>query len=476
MVESGARGSWAIVNQLVGMRGLMTNPSGEIIELPIKASFKEGLSVLEYFLSTHGARKGLVDTALNTAQAGYLTRRLVDVSQDLVVRDHDCKDTDGYVMHAEDGKQFGDGLGKRIKGRVLLEDVKGKDGKVLAKKGTLVDKKLAAIIDTLDLEKVRIRSLISCKVRDGICQQCYGYDLSKNAIVEIGQAVGIVTAQAIGEPGTQLTMRTFHTGGVAAGADITMGLPRVEEIFEARSPAMRALVSDVDGKVTGVEEGGRNFVIKVTTASGEEHEFNVPFGQALWAKVGDLVTVGQQLSEGHLDLKELFATSKDVNVVARYIIKEVQGVYFSTGEGINNKHVELIVRQMLSRARVLEAGDTTLLPGDIVEKRQVLEKNDKVKASGGVEASHEPVLLGISKVALTTESFLSAASFQETAKVLIDSAVVGKEDKLRGLKENVIIGRLIPAGTGYNQSLQMPVEEDSALSESPTPTTSVPLS
>ena len=476
MVESGARGSWAIVNQLVGMRGLMTNPSGEIIELPIKASFKEGLSVLEYFLSTHGARKGLVDTALNTAQAGYLTRRLVDVSQDLVVRDHDCKDTDGYVMHAEDGKQFGDGLGKRIKGRVLLEDVKGKDGKVLAKKGTLVDKKLAAIIDTLDLEKVRIRSLISCKVRDGICQQCYGYDLSKNAIVEIGQAVGIVTAQAIGEPGTQLTMRTFHTGGVAAGADITMGLPRVEEIFEARSPAMRALVSDVDGKVTGVEEGGRNFVIKVTTASGEEHEFNVPFGQALWAKVGDLVTVGQQLSEGHLDLKELFATSKDVNVVARYIIKEVQGVYFSTGEGINNKHVELIVRQMLSRARVLEAGDTTLLPGDIVEKRQVLEQNDKVRAAGGVEASHEPVLLGISKVALTTESFLSAASFQETAKVLIDSAVVGKEDKLRGLKENVIIGRLIPAGTGYNQSLQLPVEEDSALSESPTPTTSVPLS
>ena len=456
LVESGTRGSWATINQLAGMRGLFTNPNNELIELPVKGSFKEGLNVLEYFISTHGARKGLVDTALNTAQAGYLTRRLVDVSQDVVVREKDCKDKEGYIMHNADGKEFGEPLGKRIKGRVLLEEIQDAKGEVLAKKGTLVDKHLAEQINGLNLEKIKIRSLLTCKAKDGVCQYCYGYDLSKNRLVNLGEAVGIVTAQAIGEPGTQLTMRTFHTGGVAGGGDITVGLPRVDEIFEARLPSTKAAISDVDGQVTELKDGVRQSTIKVQTANGEEKVFAVPLGQVLWVKEGENVTVGQQLSEGHLDPKELYAVTKDINIVARYIIKEVQGVYFATGSGINNKHVELIVRQMFSRLRVVDAGDTDLLPGDVVEKRQVREQNEIVKKENKREATGEQILLGISRVALSTESFLSAASFQETARVLIDAAIIGKEDKLRGLKENVIIGRLIPAGTGYNVPFEVP--------------------
>ncbi|OGN11641.1 MAG: DNA-directed RNA polymerase subunit beta' [Candidatus Yanofskybacteria bacterium RIFCSPHIGHO2_02_FULL_43_15c] len=456
LVESGTRGSWATINQLAGMRGLFTNPNNELIELPVKGSFKEGLNVLEYFISTHGARKGLVDTALNTAQAGYLTRRLVDVSQDVVVREKDCKDKEGYTMYNADGKEFGEPLGKRIKGRFLLEEIKDQNGEVLAKKGTLVDKHLAEKINGLDLEKVRIRSLLTCKTKDGVCQHCYGYDLSKNKLVNMGEAVGIVTAQAIGEPGTQLTMRTFHTGGVAGGGDITVGLPRVDEIFEARLPSTKAAVSDADGQVVELKDSLRQSTIKVKTANGEERVFTVPLGQVLWVKEGDAVTVGQQLSEGHLDPKELYAITKDINIVARYIIKEVQGVYFATGSGINNKHVELIIRQMFSRVRVIDAGDTDLLPGDVVEKRQVSEQNDLMKKENKREATGEQILLGISRVALSTESFLSAASFQETARVLIDAAIIGKEDKLRGLKENVIIGRLIPAGTGYNVPFEVP--------------------
>jgi DNA-directed RNA polymerase subunit beta' len=425
----------------------------------VKGSFKEGLSVLEYFLSTHGARKGLVDTALNTAQAGYLTRRLVDVSQDVVVKEKDCKDKEGYVMHAEDGRQIGESLGKRIKGRVILEDIHDKEGNILLKKGTLIDKKMIAQIDALNLEQIRIRSVIACKAKEGICQNCYGYDLSKNALVKIGEAVGIVTAQAIGEPGTQLTMRTFHSGGVAGGGDITMGLPRVEEIFEARIPAVKAIISDVEGPVASIKEGTRHIDVVITAPSGEEKTFQIPLTQVVWVKEGDKIKVGQQLCEGHLDLKEFYAITKDINTVARYIIQEVQGVYFSTGSGMNNKHLELIARQMFSRVRVIDPGDTDLLPGDTVEKRQIKEQNELMKKDNGVEATFEHILLGITKVSLSTESFLSAASFQETARVLIDSAIVGKEDKLRGLKENVIIGRLIPAGTGYNAVIEdVPLE------------------
>ncbi|MDP2648108.1 MAG: DNA-directed RNA polymerase subunit beta' [Candidatus Yanofskybacteria bacterium] len=448
MVESKSRGNWSTLDQMMGMRGIFANPSGELIELPVKDSLKEGLAPLEYFISTHGARKGLVDTALKTASAGYLTRRLVDVAQDIVVLEEDCKDKDGYVIYAEDSKYSGETLGKRVKGRVVLEEIKNANGETIVKKGKIVDKAAAKLIDTLSLKTIKIRSLITCKARNGVCRMCYGYDLSKNTTVEIGEAVGIVTAQAIGEPGTQLTMRTFHTGGVAGGADITMGLPRVEEIFEARPPQFKALISDVDGKVLAVEERGKQKAIIVETPEGENREYLVSPNIAVAVAQGDLVTSGQQLSEGHIDLKELFKTTNNPQVVARYIIREVQGIYFPTGDTINDKHVELIVRQMFSRIRVIDPGDSELLAGDILEKRKVILENERMEAEKKSPASFEQLLMGITKVSLTTESFLSASSFQETAKVLIDSAIAGKEDYLRGLKENVIIGRLIPAGTG----------------------------
>ncbi len=452
MVDSRARGNWSTVNQLAGMRGLMVKPDGELIELPIKSSFKQGLNVLEYFISTHGARKGLVDTALRTATAGYLTRRLVDVAQDIVVHDEDCKDKEGYIMHSDDGKTIGGvSIGKRLTGRVVLEEIKDQEGNVIVKKNQLVTREVAPLIDQANPKTVKIRSLVTCKSKDGICRICYGHDLSKNKLVEIGEAVGIVTAQAIGEPGTQLTMRTFHTGGVASVGDITMGLPRVQEIFEVRPPAVKSLISEVDGKVINVEEKGNQSLIKILSDKGEEREYVTMPGVASSVATGDLVTMGQQLSDGHIDLRELYQTTKSIAEVARYVIREVQGIYFATGEGINDKHVELIVRQMFSRVKVMEQGNTDLLPGDVIEKRTFLENNEDVKNSGGKQATCEQLLLGITKVSLSTESFLSAASFQETARVLIDASMAGKEDALRGLKENVIIGRLIPAGTGYRR-------------------------
>ncbi|OGN05003.1 MAG: DNA-directed RNA polymerase subunit beta' [Candidatus Yanofskybacteria bacterium RIFCSPHIGHO2_01_FULL_44_17] len=462
MVDSKARGNWGTVNQLAGMRGLMVKPDGELIELPVKSSFKQGLNVLEYFISTHGARKGLVDTALRTATAGYLTRRLVDVAQDVVVHEEDCKDKEGYTLYAIDGKIGGENLGKRLYGRVPLEDIKDVGGTIVAKKGHLIDRETSAKLTNLNLEKIKIRSLITCKSKDGVCRLCYGHDLSKNNLVEIGQAVGIVTAQAIGEPGTQLTMRTFHTGGVASVGDITMGLPRVQEIFEVRPPAGKALISEVDGKVTSVEERGNQTFIKLMSDQGEEREYLTAPGVPPAVSAGDLVTAGQQLSDGHVDLRELFHISGNIANVARYVIREVQGIYFATGEGINDKHVELIVKQMFSRVKILDGGDTELLPGDVVEKRTLLESNEDTVKNNGRPATFEQLLLGITKVSLSTESFLSSASFQETARVLIDSAVAGKEDTLRGLKENVIIGRLIPAGTGYYHSSEpvvLPEEE-----------------
>ena len=451
MVDSKSRGNWSVLDQMMGMRGIFANPSGELIELPVRNSFKEGLTSLEYFISTHGARKGLVDTALKTATAGYLTRRLVDVAQDVVITEEDCKDKEGYLVHAEDSKFSGETIGKRVKGRTVLDDVLDKDGQVIVKKGKIVDKEAASKIEETGVKSIKIRSVIKCKSLNGICQTCYGYDLSKNKLVEIGEAVGIVTAQAIGEPGTQLTMRTFHTGGVAgAGADITMGLPRVEEIFEARPPQFKALISDVDGKVLVVEDRGKQRVLTIEVAeTGEKREYALNPNLNLLVGAGDLASQGQQLSEGHVDLRELFKASGDIDSVARYIIKEVQSIYYPTGDTINDKHVELIVRQMFSRVRVIEPGDTDLLGGDVVEKRRLWKENLKAKNEKKQEATFEQLLLGITKVSLTTESFLSSASFQETARVLIDSAVAGKEDFLRGLKENVIIGRLIPAGTGF---------------------------
>ena len=457
LVDSNARGSWSVLDQLMGMRGIVVNPSGELMELPVKNSLKEGMQPLEYFISTHGARKGLVDTALKTAEAGYLTRRLVDVAQDVVILDEDCKDKEGLVLYAEDSKFSGESLGKRVKGRVVMDDIVSADGTIIIKKGKVVDKTTSKKIEELKLETIRIRSVVKCKSINGICRLCYGYDLSKNELVNIGEAVGIVTAQAMGEPATQLTMRTFHTGGVAGavGADITLGLPRIVEIFEARSPSFKAVISDVDGKVVAIEERAKMRVMIIEVAmTGEKREYALTPNIPVMVGIGDLVGVGQQLSDGNVDLRELYDATGDIDLVTRYIVREVHGIYSPTGDSVNDKHVELITKQMFSRVKVLDPGDTELLAESVVEKRKALNENEKARNENKREATYEQLLMGVTKVSLSTDSFLSAASFQQTASVLIEGALMGKEDNLRGLKENVIIGRLIPAGTGFQERAQ----------------------
>ena len=452
MVYSKARGSESVVVQMAGMKGLMAGPTGETIELPIKSCFKEGLNVLEYFISTHGARKGMADTALRTATAGYLTRRLVDVAQDVIVREADCKDKVGAYIYKEDSDRIGQSFGARITGRVLTEDVADpKTGEIIAGKGDLIDKKQAEKIEKLNIEKIKIRNTVTCKTSRGVCQKCYGIDLGRGNLVEIGQAVGIVAAQAIGEPGTQLTMRTFHIGGIA-GSDITQGLPRVEEIFEARPPKGESIISEVNGKVLSIEKQDKNYIIKIEADDKQKtiKEYQVPSGTTLKVTEGELIGKGSQLSEGHIDLKKLYKTM-GWEAVYRYIIQEIQEVYATQGEGINDKHIEIIIRQLFSRVMILKEGDTSFSVGDIVEQDEFKEANEEVKENGGEKAVGEKMLLGITKVALSTDSFLSAASFQETARVLINAAIQGKEDKLRGLKENVIIGKLIPAGTGHKE-------------------------
>ncbi len=453
MVYSKARGSEAVVVQMAGIKGLVTGPTGETIELPVKSSFKEGFNVLEYFISTHGARKGMADTALRTATAGYLTRRLVDVSQDVVVREEDCKDKEGSFIYKEDSEAVGISFTSRLTGRFAIEDIcDPKTGELILAGGEMITKGIAETIENKGIDKVKIRSIVTCRTKRGVCQKCYGLDLGRSELVQIGQAVGIVAAQAIGEPGTQLTMRTFHIGGVA-GTDITQGLPRVDEIFEARPPKGEAAIAEADGQVVDIKETEKDKIIRIELSKtgkkkGEIREYVVSSVMDVKVKNGDLVAKGQILSEGHLDLKKLFKI-KGREAVYRYIVKEVQEIYSAQGEGINDKHVEIIIRQMLSRDRILDPGDTGLLLGDIVEDVVLAEANEEVKKAGKKPAKSEKLLLGISKVALSTESFLSAASFQETARVLINASVTGKEDKLRGLKENVIIGKLIPAGTGY---------------------------
>ncbi len=449
MVDSKARGSWSVIDQLMGMRGLFTNPAGEIIELPVKNSFKEGLTVLEYFISTHGARKGLADTALRTATAGYLTRRLIDVVQDIVIQEGDCKDKEGFVVFAKDSEAVSESLGRRVMGRFSLEEVKDGGGNLIVKKGDLITRSQAEKLENLKLDKLRIRNLISCKSRRGVCRVCYGYDLSKNEMVNLGEAVGIITAQAIGEPGTQLTMRTFHTGGVAGGGDITLGLPRVEEIFEVRSPSNKGVIGDVEGKVISIEQKGNQKLVKIESSDTKEvREYVLPPLVSSLVSERELVVPGLPLSEGSLDLNELFHLGGK-NEVLRYITREIKSIYFTSGEAINDKHIEMIVRQMFSRVRILKGGDSNFIPGEVIELSRILTENDRLKEAGKNLVKYELLLLGITKVALTTESFLSAASFQETARVLIEAAVGGKVDNLRGLKENVIIGRLIPAGTGF---------------------------
>ncbi|EKE20182.1 MAG: hypothetical protein ACD_8C00045G0001, partial [uncultured bacterium] len=399
-----------------------------------------------------GARKGMADTALRTATAGYLTRRLVDVSQDIIVREEDCMDTEGAYMYREDSDRVGQSFAVRVEGRYLVEDViDPTTKKVIVKARTLANKEDGLAVEEAKVEKVKIRSVVTCKSKRGICQHCYGVDLGRSELVKIGQAVGVVAAQAIGEPGTQLTMRTFHTGGVAGGSDITQGLPRVEEIFECRPPKGEAMISEVDGKIIDiVSENKKTVTVKIETTEGEVVEYQVPSESTLVVSKGQLIGKGTQFNEGHIDLKKLFETMGQ-EAIQRYVIGEVKEIYAAQGEPLQDKHVEVIIRQMLSRVKVIEAGDTDLLPGDIVEKDQFEESNREALAAKEEIATGEQLIMGITKVALSTESFLSAASFQETARVLINAAVTGKDDHLRGLKENVIIGRLIPAGTGYRK-------------------------
>ncbi|MFA6973681.1 MAG: DNA-directed RNA polymerase subunit beta' [Parcubacteria group bacterium] len=450
MVYSKARGSESVVVQMAGMKGLMAGPTGETIELPIKSCYKEGLNVLEYFISTHGARKGMADTALRTATAGYLTRRLVDVAQDVIIHEADCKDKVGTLIYRADSDRLGLSFAARVIGRFVTEDiVDPKTSEVIVEKGTQVNKEQGLAVEKAGIMQVKIRTLVTCKTPRGVCQKCYGTDLGRGNLVQLGQAVGIVAAQAIGEPGTQLTMRTFHVGGVA-GSDITQGLPRVEEIFEARPPKGEAIIAEIDGKVTEITPGDKAIIVKVEMQDKDKkfEEYQIAAGSTLKVAVGDLIGKGTKLSEGNIDLKKLYKTMGWEHVY-RYIVREIQEIYASQGEGINDKHIEVIVRQMFGRILIEDAGDTNLLEGDITERDEFVEVNALAKAEGKKPASGEKLLMGITKVALSTESFLSAASFQETARVLINAAVAGKEDKLRGLKENVIIGKLIPAGTGY---------------------------
>ncbi len=528
MIDSGARGSAGQLTNVVGMKGLVSSPSGEIIELPIKSSLTEGLDVLEYFIASHGARKGLTDTALRTANAGYLTRRLVDVSQDVIIQSEDCGNTEGVTLTAEECDEIGEPILTRLLGRFLVKDLKDAETKeTLVKKGTLINEDHVRGIGKHKVESAVVRSVLECKLPRGLCQKCYGYDLAYNELVKLGTAVGIVAAQSIGEPGTQLTMRTFHSGGVAA-ADITQGLPRVEELFEARSPKRKALFAEVAGRIKLVE--GEKRVIQAPTGekvvdskgnraihihheavqeetntflkrdqvkvedgqkvkagqllivrgiTNEEvvaehagvvkieknkltHIFTAPFvveqevpaGYSILVKDGQEIEAGDVLTEGQYDLQELFVL-KGADAVMRYLLKEVLAIYASQGQKLNAKHIEVIVRQMFSRVYVKNAGDTDLLPGQIADRYRAEEDNRKVLEKGKTEpADLAPLFMGITKVALSTESFLSAASFMETARVLINAAVTGKVDRLEGLKENVIIGRLTPSGTGFGVDLE----------------------
>ena len=535
MIDSGARGSWAQPVQILGMKGLVTSPSGAILELPVKGNFKEGFGVLEYFISTHGVRKGLSDTALRTANAGYLTRRLVDVAQDVIVTKENCGDKEGIIITKEDSERKGEDFFKAIGGRFLASDLLNAKGKTILSGGDLIDENNLEIIKKEGITETNVRSVLSCRLHKGVCAKCYGWDLAYNKPVKLGATVGVIAAQSIGEPGTQLTMRTFHSGGVAGGDDITQGLPRVEEIFEARSPKKKAIMSDVDGKVKvelgkkiikdkngreisvdnpqvkvlsiifkGSEQdkyyisekvnelklaGGlttkdvKKLEVKILVKEGDkiskntelfkvgseivkskssgiatlnakyvavEHEvekvkeLSILKGTMLMVKDGDLVKKGDQLTEGSLDLRELYKL-RGILEAQKYIISEIQYVYSSQGQPLNDKHIEIIARQMFSRFLVKESGDTSLLPGEIVEE-EVMDRSNKDSKKN---AKGERLLMGITKASLSTDSFLSAASFQETSRVLIDAAVGGKIDYLEGLKENVIIGCLIPAGTGY---------------------------
>ena len=458
MVTSGARGNWMQVRQIAGIRGLVSNPKGEIMPRPIKSSYREGLSVLEYFIATHGARKGLADTALRTANSGYLTRRLVDVSQDVIVREHDCGTRRGLVLPLidEDGALHQD-VETSIHGRTLAVDVKDEAGNVLAAAGSDVSDELIEKLFKAGVKDVRVRSVLTCESAIGVCALCYGRSMASNVLVDIGEAVGIIAAQSIGEPGTQLTMRTFHTGGVASADDITQGLPRIQELFEARTPKGVAPISEVSGRVT-IEDTEKSYKIVVTPDDGSEPQsYTVLRRAASKLQNGDHVQVGDQLATGSVDPKEVLRI-RGPREAQKHLVSEVQGVYKSQGVEIHDKHVEVIVRQMLRRVTVIESGDTDLLPGELVDNIAFQTANRKALVEGKKPAAGRPEMMGITKASLATESWLSAASFQETTRVLTQAAMEAKTDPLLGLKENVIIGKLVPAGTGLARYNDIEVE------------------
>lgn len=447
IIDSGSRGSWSQPVQMAGMKGLVASPSGEIIELPVKHSYKEGLTTLEYFISTHGARKGTADTALRTSTAGYLTRRLIDVAHELITREKDCQDKKGIVISRKDAEELDQDFSQKILGRVLLEDIK-KKGKIVLKKGDLIDTRAVNLIEKLKIEKIRVRSPMTCKSLLGTCQMCYGSDLTTHKLVELGTPVGIIAAQSIGEPGTQLTMRTFHTGGVAGIGDITLGLPRVEELFETRPPKGETMIFEEEGRVEKTIERREGVIVQAKTKKNEKKEYEVPVKTGVLVKKGDNILPGQPIFEGRINLKKLFKVA-GLEETQRYILKEIQKIYTGEGVVIHDKHIETILHQMFSRVKITKVGDSNFSPGEIISKIRFLEENQKLRKAGKKEAKAKPILSGIKKAALSTDSFLSAASFEETSRVLIRSAIEGKEDRLRGLKENVIIGKLIPVGTGF---------------------------
>ena len=463
IISAGARATWSQPVQMAGMKGLVNNPAGDIIELPVKSSFTEGFNVLEYFISTHGARKGTADTALRTSSAGYLTRRLIDVAHDVITWEDDCGDKKGIIVYKKDAEQIEQDFTFKLVGRTCLEDVikpvrnashsdAGGGKNTIVKKGEVINWQQAAQIVKEEIEKVNVRSPLSCKSIRGVCQKCYGWDLGRNKLVKIGEAVGVVAAQAIGEPGTQLTLRTHHLGGVAGSGDITQGLPRIEEIFESRSPKGEAVMSLAEGKVIKIDEENKIITVEPFKKAGAKKvlpiEYKIPNRVAILVSLGDEIKENQPLCQGNLDLKKLYK-SNGLEETQKYILKEVQRIYASQGVDINDKHVEVIIQKMFSRMRIKEGGESNWVNGEIVEWSIFQEEVERLKKLKKEPPIGIQILLGISEVALASESFLSAASFQQTSRVLIKASLEGKEDKLRGLKENVIIGKLIPVGTGF---------------------------
>ena len=451
MADSGARGSDKQIKQLAGMRGLMADTTGKTIELPIKSNFREGLDVLEYFISAHGARKGMSDTALRTADSGYLTRRLVDVSQDLIIRDVDCCEGKAIpfieIEDLVDGNEVIESLEERITGRTAAETMYDAEGNMIVKANHMITPKRAARIVATGVKSVKIRTILTCKSHVGVCAKCYGANMATGQRVQVGEAVGIIAAQSIGEPGTQLTMRTFHTGGVS-GNDLTQGLPRVEELFEARKPKGLAIIAEFGGRVSVTDTKKKREVV-VTALNGESKEYLIPYGSRIKVMNGDEILAGDPITEGSINPHDILRI-QGVRGVQDYVLKEVQRVYRLQGVDINDKHIEVIVRQMLKRVKVENNGDTDMLPGSLVDWLDFEDKNKAAIENGGEPAEGSRTLMGITKASLATDSFLSAASFQETTRVLTEAAIKGKVDPLIGLKENVIIGKLIPAGTGMN--------------------------